>query len=86
MQPCTQGKATVTPMCLSLSTNAAIQPPFYIILNSPQELIDAAKQQLITNHARLQQLGSRCGVQLDVDSEGYAAFSHAISEWDASQV
>lgn len=52
-----------------------------------QELIDAAKHQLINNHERIQHLSSSSGLPQDGETEEtYTEFTQAIAEWDASQV
>ena len=48
-----------------------------------QDLIDAAKQHLRSNRARLQQLAAHSSCALQEDSEAYAGFTQAVSEWDA---
>jgi hypothetical protein len=47
-----------------------------------QELVDAAKQQLVSNRQLLLQLSARSGLQVQQEDSAFSSFTQAVSEWD----
>lgn len=48
-----------------------------------QELLDAARRLLVSNHEQLHQLSAKSGMQAPDDMAAYTAFSSILAEWDA---
>ena len=49
---------------------------------TPQALVDAAKQQLLTNRSQLHNLSNKCGVAVQEDARVLNNFSLALKSWD----
>ncbi|KAL6763236.1 hypothetical protein V8C86DRAFT_2497069 [Haematococcus lacustris] len=55
------------------------------LIQRKQELVDAAKQQLVSNRTRLHQLASQSGLVLSECQDTVTGFQQAVAEWDTQQ-
>lgn len=56
----------------------------HLLLSYKQELMESAKDHLISNHTALQDLEERSGSSMLGSTEVYDAFVKAMAEWNSS--